>query len=141
MKNEIPKFCWNCGEDITPPKIKRIRHSDFVARKLGYENLAELIREYRSQGKPYKQIAFETGLSQQTIIRNIPEEIKGEFVAQTEALKIARSTNGKKARDAIRKKLFEYPVWGWSDENNKGMSPREVSTKNMQKTKERLFGK
>lgn len=132
-------FCPHCGEDLTPPIMPRKRHSDFVARKLGYENISELIRDYRSQGKPYKQIAYETGLSEVTIIRNIPEEIKGDFIAQTEALKIAQSNNGKKVADIRRKKLFDFQMFSWSNENKKGMSPREISLENMKKAKEKLF--
>jgi hypothetical protein len=126
-------ICPHCGKVARESEV--ILKSDRQAQALGFRNIEELVRHYRSGEKPlaYYQIAEKTGIPQSTLDDHIPEDVKG-IRAKTEKHKLACRNNGKNLVAMRMKKFFDAPRAG------KGKSNKQLSLETMAKTKEKLFG-
>jgi hypothetical protein len=125
--------CPHCGKVARESEVNR--KSDKQAQALGFRNIEELVRHYRSGEKPlaYYQIAEKTGIPKNTLVHHIPEDVKG-VRAKTEKHKLACRNNGKRLVAMRMKRFFDHPKAG------NGKSNKQLSLEAMKKTKQRLFG-
>jgi hypothetical protein len=105
-----------------------------IAVSLGYSDLENLIACSRADGLSYDEIIQITGLSEKTIFRNAPEHIKGQFVVQTPKRKEQIIKWYSAGIETRRKNKFER-------RGDFQKSMKEISIENMNRVKERLFGK
>lgn len=126
-------ICPHCGKVARESEV--VLPSDKKAQSLGFRNIEELVRHYRSGEKPlaYYQIAEKTGIPQSTLDDHIPEDVKG-VRAKTEKHKLACKKNGKNLVAMRMKKFFDHPKSG------NGKSNKQLSLEEMAKVKQKLFG-
>jgi DNA-binding transcriptional ArsR family regulator len=123
-------ICPHCGKVARESEV--ILKSDKAAQALGFRNIEELVRHYRSEGLAYYQIAEKTGIPKSTIEHHIPEDVKG-YRAKTEKHKLACRNNGKRLVAMRMKKFFDHPKAG------NGKSNKQLSLEAMEATKQKLF--
>ena len=123
-------ICPHCGKVARASEVNQ--KSDKAAQALGFRNIEELVRYYRSDGLAYYQIAEKTGIPHSTIAHHIPEDVKG-YRAKTEKHKLACKNNGKNLVAIRMKKYFDYPTAN-------GKSKKQMSVDAMEKAKQKLFG-
>ncbi len=108
-------------------------HAHDVANSLGYPTIEALIVDKRADGWAYNKIVEFTGLPERTIFNHQPKNLKGDFSAMTDK----RRSHIKKllvyGSDALRRKRF-------TELRRDGTTRKELSIKEMNKVKARLFG-
>jgi len=125
--------CPHCGKVARESEVNL--KSDKAAQALGFRNIEELVRHYRSGEKllAYYQIAELTGISKKTLTSHVPQDVKG-YRAKTEKHKLACRNNGKKLVAMRMKKFFDHP------KAYNGKSNKQLSLEEMEKVKQKLFG-
>lgn len=126
-------MCPHCGKVARVSEV--ILKSERKAQALGFRNIEELVRYYRSGEKPlaYYQISELTGIPKRTLNNHVPEDVRG-VRAKTEKHKLACRNNGKKLVAMRMKKFFDHPKAG------NGKSNKQLSLEAMKRTKNKLFG-
>lgn len=126
-------ICPHCGKVARVSEV--ILKSERKAQALGFRNIEELVRHYRSGDKPlaFYQISELTGIPKRTLDSHVPQDIKG-VRAKTEKHKLACINNGKNLVAMRMKKFFDAPRSGNSKSN------KQLSLEAMERTKQKLFG-
>jgi hypothetical protein len=111
---------------------------DLRARELGYRNAIELVRNMRMEKKAFSEISAETKIPVHALLAACPEEVKGIYVLTKDGLERKRKAFYEKTLPKIKLKIFEGKH-AWQKGNK--TCGREISIKNFNKAKKRLFKK
>lgn len=125
--------CPHCGKVARVSEVNM--KSDKQAQSLGFRNIEELVRHYRSGEKPlaFYQISELTGIPKRTLDAHVPQDVKG-VRAKTKKHKLACRNNGKNLVAMRMKKYFDHPKAG------NGKSNKQLSLDAVEATKQKLFG-